>query len=112
MLVHNNNLHMGVCKTLAELAKRVYFPDARTLMELVLKMCHECARYQGVQAPHPTYLSPMPAARSLDVLQIDLVGSLTEGRKSNSQRGCYLIALLSVVSLTIIIFVFCCHYYR
>jgi len=89
MLVHNNNLHMGVSKTLAELAKRVYFPGARTLVELVLKTCHECARYHRGPAPHQTYLRPMQAARPLDVLQIDLVGSLTEGRKSNGQRGFY-----------------------
>jgi len=88
-LVHINSLHMGIDKTLAELAKRVYFPGAKTMVELVLKTCHECAQYHRGQAPRQTYLRPMQAARPLDVLQIDLVGSLTEGKKANGQRGFY-----------------------
>jgi len=89
--VHENSGHFGLAKLTAELAKRVYFPGWKSLSAIILKNCDVCSRFRRGEAPKQTPLRPMLAARPMDVLQVDLVGPLIEGKKSNGQRGFYYI---------------------
>jgi transposase InsO family protein len=91
MHTHCVSGHFGVAKVTAEIAKRVYFPGWKSLTEMVLKTCDTCCRYRRGEAPKQTPLRPVLAARPMDVLQVDLVGPLNEGRKANGQRGFYYI---------------------
>ena len=91
MHTHCVSGHFGVAKVTAEIAKRVYFPGWKSLTEMVLKTCDVCCRYRRGEAPKQTPLRPVLASRPMDVLQIDLVGPLVEGKKYNGQRGYYYI---------------------
>ena len=81
--VHENSGHFGLAKLTAELAKRVYFPGWKSLSAIILKNCDVCNRFRRGEAPKQTPIRPMLAARPMDVLQVDLVGPLIEGKKSN-----------------------------
>jgi len=91
MHTHCVSGHFGVAKVTAEIAKRAYFPGWKSLTEMVLKTCDICSRHRRGEAPKQTPLRPYLASRPMDILQIDLVGPLVEGRKANGQRGFFYI---------------------
>ena len=91
MHVHCASGHFGVAKVTAEIAKRVYFPGWKSLAVMVLRTCDVCNRYRRGEAPKQTFLRPFLASRPMDLLQVDLVGPLVEGKKANGQRGYYYI---------------------
>lgn len=91
MHVHCASGHFGVAKVTAEIAKRVYFPGWKSLTVMVLRTCDVCNRYRRGEAPKQTFLRPFLASRPMDLIQVDLVGPLVEGKKANGQRGYYYI---------------------
>ena len=66
--------HSGNTHTKDRVRRRAYWPGWTKSVELVVKTCEPCSRYQRDNAPRQGQLHPMLASRHFETLGIDVTG--------------------------------------
>ena len=66
--------HAGITRTKEQVRRRAYWPGWTKSVELYVKACNPCARYQNRKAPKQGHLRPMLASRPFETLGIDVTG--------------------------------------
>ena len=66
--------HAGITRTKDRVQLRAYSPGWTKSVELYVKVCRQCARYQVGKAPKQSLLHPMLVSRPFETLGIDVTG--------------------------------------
>ena len=64
----------GIMRTKDQVRRQAYWPGWMKSVELVVKTCEPCSRYQRGNAPRQGQLHPMLASRHFETLAIDVTG--------------------------------------
>ena len=70
--------HVGITRTREQVRRRAYWPGWTKSVELFVKACRPCARYQNGKAPKQGLLRPMIASKPFETLGVDVTGPHTK----------------------------------
>ena len=66
--------HLGIKKTLTQVARRAYFVSWQMTVKLVCKSCTQCCRYSGRKLRHQGQMMVNEPLHTMDRLDVDLTG--------------------------------------